>query len=54
MFFGRVFQDAAAVLKGLLTGPHLPALERLSFGYFTEPLPPSVFLLTMLEPWLER
>lgn len=45
----RIHQDAAAVLKGLLTGPHLPALEHLSFGYFTEPLPPSVFLLTMLD-----
>ncbi len=45
----RIHQDAAAVLKGLLTGPHLPALERLSFGYFAEPLPPSVFLLTMLD-----
>ena len=45
----RIHQDAAAVLKGLLTGPHLPALERLSFGYFTEPLAPSVFLLTMLD-----
>ncbi len=45
----RIHQDAASVLKGLLTGPHLPALERLSFGYFTEPIAPSVFLLTMLD-----
>lgn len=45
----RIHQDAASVLKGLLTGPHLPALEHLSFGYFIEPLPPSVFLLTMLD-----
>ncbi len=45
----RVHQDAAAVLRGLLTGPHLPCLEKLSFGYFAEQLPPSVFLLTMLD-----
>lgn len=45
----RIHQDAAAVLKGLLTGPHLPALQRLSFGYFTDPLPPSVFLLALLD-----
>ncbi len=50
----RVHQDAAAVLKGLLTGPHLPLLERLSFGYFAEPLPPSVFLLTMLDRLKQR
>lgn len=45
----RIHQNAAAVLKGLLTGPHLPVLEVLSFGYFAEPLPPSVFLLSMLD-----
>ena len=45
----RIHQDAASVLKGLLTGPHLPSLEHLSFGYFTEALAPSVFLLTMLD-----
>ncbi len=45
----RIHKDAAAVLRGLLTGPHLPCLEKLSFGYFAEPLPPSVFLLTMLD-----
>ncbi len=45
----RIHKDAAAVLRGLLTGPHLPCLEKLSFGYFAEPLPPSVFLLAMLD-----
>ena len=45
----RIHQDAAAVLKGLLTGPHLPALQRLSFGYFTDPLPPSVFLVALFD-----
>jgi hypothetical protein len=50
----RIHQDAASVLKGLLTGPHLPALEHLSFGYFHEPLPPSVFLLTLLDRLRQR
>ena len=45
----RLHQDAAAVLKGLLTGPHLPVLRHLSFGYFTEPLPPSTYLLALLD-----
>jgi hypothetical protein len=45
----RIHQDAASVLRGLLTGPHLPALERLSFGYFTEPLPPSPMLRALFD-----
>ncbi len=50
----RIHQDALAVLKGLLTGPHLPSLERLSFGYFTEPLPPSIYLISMLDRLKQR
>ncbi len=45
----RIQQDAAAVLRGLLTGPHLPRLERLSFGYFAEPLPESSYLPALFE-----
>lgn len=44
----RIHQEASAVLRGLLNGPHLPALERLSFGYFTEAIEPSALLLNLL------
>ncbi|MFZ5446847.1 MAG: FHA domain-containing protein [Myxococcota bacterium] len=37
-------RDAAAALRGLLTGPHLPVLEELSFGAWTEPLPAASLL----------
>lgn len=39
--------DAAAALRLLLTGPHLPVLERLSFGAWTEGLPPGSLLPAM-------
>lgn len=45
----RIQQDAAAVLKGLLHGPSLPRLERLSFGYFSEALPAASFLPALFE-----
>lgn len=44
----RIHQEASAVLRGLLNGPHLPVLERLSFGYFTEAIDPSSLLLNLL------
>lgn len=39
----RLQLDAAAVLRGLVSGPQLPALRRLSLGYVVEPLPSSPF-----------
>lgn len=45
----RILQDSAAVLRGLLTGPHLPLLEELSFGYFTQHLEPSALLLGLFD-----
>lgn len=45
----RLQSDAAAALRGLLSGPELPALERLSFGYLSTPLPPSHFREALLE-----
>ncbi|PZR10730.1 MAG: hypothetical protein DI536_18785 [Archangium gephyra] len=44
----RIHQEASAVLRGLLNGPQLPVLERLSFGYFTEAIEPSSLLLNLL------
>lgn len=45
----RLQSDAAAALRGLLSGPELPALERLSFGYLSTPLPPSHFREALLD-----
>ncbi|MGV3620621.1 MAG: FHA domain-containing protein [Archangium sp.] len=45
----RIHQEASAVLRGLLNGPRLPVLERLSFGYFTETIQPSDLLLNLLS-----
>lgn len=45
----RVQSDAAAVLRGLLSGTELPALQHLSFGYLSTPLPPSHFRDALLE-----
>lgn len=45
----RIHQEAAAVLRGLLNGPALPVLSRLSFGYFSEDLAPSDMLLQLLR-----
>jgi uncharacterized protein (TIGR02996 family) len=45
----RIQQDAAAVLRGLVQGPRLPRLERLSFGYFSEPLPAGSMLPALFE-----
>lgn len=43
----RIQQDAAAVLRGLLAGPQLPVLERLSFGYLSEAIPVGSLLPTL-------
>lgn len=51
---GRLQGELANVLRGLLHGPHLPCLERLSFGYFTEAVPPSPLLATLLPKLRER
>ncbi|MCC6332372.1 MAG: FHA domain-containing protein [Myxococcales bacterium] len=40
----RLQLDAAAVLRGLVSGPALPALRRLSLGYVVEQLPHSPFI----------
>ncbi len=45
----RVQQTTAAVLRVLLTGPHLPRLERLSFGSITEVLPQDSFVPALLQ-----
>jgi hypothetical protein len=45
----RVQSDAAAALRGLLSGPELPALEALSFGYLPTALPPSHFREALLD-----
>lgn len=45
----RLQSDAAAALRGLLSGPELPALEELSLGYLSTPLPPSHFREALLE-----
>ncbi len=44
----RIHQEASAVMRGLLNGPALPALARLSFGYFTEAIAPSELLSNLL------
>lgn len=45
----RLSSDAAAALRGLLSGPELPALEQLSFGYLSTPLPASHFREALLN-----
>ncbi|MCU0699819.1 MAG: FHA domain-containing protein [Myxococcaceae bacterium] len=45
----RVQSDAAAALRGLLSGPELPALEALSFGYLPTALPASHFREALLD-----
>jgi hypothetical protein len=45
----RLQSDAAAALRGLLSGPELPALEALSLGYLSTPLPPSHFREALLD-----
>lgn len=45
----RLQSDAAAALRGLLSGAELPALERLSLGYLATPLPASHFREALLE-----
>jgi len=45
----RLQSDAAAALRGLLSGAELPALEELSFGYLPTPLPPSHFREALFE-----
>lgn len=46
---GRLQSDAAAALRGLLSGAELPALEALSFGYLPTPLPASHFREALLD-----
>ncbi len=45
----RLQSDAAAALRGLLSGAVLPALEVLSLGYLSTPLPPSHFREALLD-----
>lgn len=45
----RLQSDAAAALRGLLSGPELPALERLSLGYLPTALPASHFREALLD-----
>ena len=45
----RLQSDAAAALRGLLSGAELPALEVLSLGYLSTPLPPSHFREALLD-----
>ncbi|MDP1921826.1 MAG: FHA domain-containing protein [Myxococcales bacterium] len=45
----RLQSDAAAALRGLLSGAELPALEALSLGYLSTPLPASHFREALLD-----
>ncbi len=45
----RLSSDAAAALRGLLSGPELPALEQLSLGYLPTALPASHFREALLD-----
>ncbi|MCA3016529.1 MAG: FHA domain-containing protein [Myxococcaceae bacterium] len=45
----RIQSDVAAALRGLLSGPELPALEALSLGYLPTPLSPSHFREALLD-----
>lgn len=45
----RLQSDAAAALRGLLSGAELPALETLSLGYLSTPLPASHFREALLD-----
>ncbi len=45
----RLQSDVAAALRGLLSGPELPALEGLSFGYLPTRLPASHFREALLD-----
>jgi hypothetical protein len=44
----RIERDMASVLRGLVEGPPLPALQQLSLGYLADPLPASSFLDALL------
>jgi len=45
----RLQSDAAAALRGLLSGAEFPALEALSLGYLSTPLPASHFREALLD-----
>ncbi|MEW5737517.1 MAG: FHA domain-containing protein [Myxococcota bacterium] len=45
----RLQLDVAAVLRGLVSGPELPALRRLSLGYVLEALPRSQFVEALFD-----
>jgi len=50
----RLQLDAGAVLRGLISGPRLSALRKLSLGYVAEALPSSHFLDALLARLHER